>query len=72
MESVLYCDTDSVIYIHKVDETQKVSTGDYLSNLTEELKLFGAGSYIEEFASGGPKNHAFSIFPLDRTAYNKM
>jgi hypothetical protein len=58
-----YWDTISVIYIHKVDESQKVKTSHYLGDLTEELKEHGAGSYIEEFLSGGPKNYAFSVFP---------
>jgi hypothetical protein len=61
-ESVLYCDTDSVIYVHKVGMTQKVKTGDYLGDLTDELEEFGAGSYLEEYVSGGPKNYAFSVF----------
>jgi hypothetical protein len=61
-ESVLYCDTDSVIYVHKVGMTQKMKTGDYLGDLTDELEKFSAGSYIEEFVSGGTKNYAFSVF----------
>jgi hypothetical protein len=61
-----------VIYIHKVDETQKVKTGDYLGDLTEELKVFGAGSYIEEFDSGGPKIMRSLFFPLAREACNNM
>jgi hypothetical protein len=61
-ESVLYCDTDSVIYIQKVDESPKVKTGDYLGDLTDELEEFGPQSFIREFVSGGPKNYAFSVF----------
>ena len=34
-ESVLYCDTDSVIYIQYVDENRKVETGYYLGDLTD-------------------------------------
>jgi len=60
--TVLYCDTDSVIYIQNVDEPSKVETGYYLGDLTDELEKFGSGSYIEEFVSGGPKNYAFSVF----------
>ena len=59
-ESVLYCDTDSVIYIQNVDEPPKVHTGDYLSDLTDELEEFDSGSSIEEFVSGGPK--LFMVF----------
>jgi hypothetical protein len=71
-ESVMYCDTDSVIYIQKVDETPKVKTGDYLGDLTEELEEFGPGSFIPEFVSGVPKNYAFSVFcPTTRKCSNK-
>jgi hypothetical protein len=56
--SVLYCDTDSLLYFQNINET----TGDYLGDLTDELEEYGPGSYIEEFVSGGPKNYAFSIF----------
>jgi hypothetical protein len=59
--SVLYCDTDSLIYIQKPGEDPKVKTGDYLGNLTNELEEFGQGSYITEFVSGGPKNYAYSV-----------
>ena len=55
-ESVLYCETDSVIDIQNVGEPKRVKTGDYLSDLTDELEVFGAGSYIEGFVSGIPKN----------------
>ena len=60
-DSVLYCDTDSVIYIQSVDEPPKVETGYYVGDLTDELEEFGSGSYIE-FVSCGPKNYAFSVF----------
>lgn len=59
---MLYCNTDPVIYIQKVDEAPKVKRGDYLGDLTDKLKKFSSGSYIDEFASGGPKNYAFSDF----------
>jgi hypothetical protein len=61
-EYVLYCDTDSVIYIPKVGDTQKVKKGNYLGDLTDEFEQFGAGSYVEEFVSGDPKNYALSVF----------
>jgi hypothetical protein len=65
--SVLYCDTDSVIYIQKVSEPPKVVGGDYLVDLTNKLEEYGSGSFIQEFVSGGPKNYTFSvILPLYR------
>ena len=33
-----------------------------MGDLTDEMEEYGAGSYIEEFVSGGPKNYAFSVF----------
>ena len=61
-KSVLYCDTDSFIYIQNVDEPPKVKTGYYLGDLTDELEEFGSGSFIEQFVSGGPKNYPYSEF----------
>jgi hypothetical protein len=59
---VLYCDTDSVIYIQNVDEAPNVETGDYLGDLTDELEECGSGSYIEEFVSVSPQNYGFTVF----------
>ena len=63
-QSSLYCDTDSVIYIQKGDESTKVKTWDYMGKIADELQDFVSGSYIEEFVSSGPKNYAFSVFCL--------
>jgi len=60
-ESVLYCDTDSVIYVQKVDESPRVTTGDYLGDLTDELEEFGSGSFIGQFVSGCTTNYAFTV-----------
>jgi len=60
-KSVLYCDTESVIYVQKVDEPPKVTIGDYLGDLTDEMEEFGSGSFIDVFVSDGPKNYAFSV-----------
>ena len=61
-ESVFYCDTDSVIYIQNVNEPKRVKTGEYLDELADELEEYGAGSYVEELVSSGPKISAFSVF----------
>jgi hypothetical protein len=60
-KAVLYCDTDSVIYVRKVGEPPKVTIGDYLGHLTDELEEFRSGSFIDEFVSGVPKTYAFSV-----------
>ena len=51
----------TVIYVQKVGEPPKVTVGDYLGDLTDELEEFGSGFFIDEFVSGGPKNYAFSV-----------
>ncbi len=59
-QSVCYYDTDSVIHVETNGEPQ-VATGDYLGDMTDELKDYGPGSYITEFISGGPKNYAYKV-----------
>ena len=61
-EPVLYCDTDSVAFLKKDNDPQKVKTGDYLRDLTNEFEEYGPNSFIEEFVSGGSKNYAFSVY----------
>jgi hypothetical protein len=58
---VLYCDTDSVVFVQKTAEHPKIAIGDYLGYLTNELQEYGPNSYIDEFVSGGPKNYAFLV-----------
>jgi len=41
---------------------QNFKTGDYLGDLTDDLEENGTFSFIEQFVSGGPKSHAFSVF----------
>ena len=37
--------------------------GNFLGDMTDELeKPYGAGSYITEFVSGGPKNYAYKVY----------
>jgi len=59
---VLYCDTDSCIYISTGDPNEyEPHTGNFLGDMTDELKSYGRGSYIESFVSGGPKFYAYVV-----------
>jgi hypothetical protein len=40
-EKALYCDTDSVFYIQREDESMLIECGDRLGDMTEELKPGG-------------------------------
>ena len=55
-ERCLYFDTDSVIFSEKKDEPNPIKLGDYLGDLTDELKN---GNHITSFVAGGPKNYAY-------------
>ncbi len=58
-EQVLYTDTDSIIYVYDENnkDHKKAITGDYLGELTDELK----GKYITEFISTGPKSYGYKL-----------
>ena len=53
---VLYCDTDSIIYISRPGEYEP-ELGNYLGQFTNEIDE----GYIEEFVSAGPKNYAYKL-----------
>ena len=55
-ERCLYFDTDSVIFVEDKNEPNPVQLGDYLGDLTNELK---PGNHIDTFIGAGPKNYAF-------------
>ena len=57
-EKVLYCDTDTVIFIQKCGQHPAVTYGDKVGDMTNEL---GPDEYISEFVSGGSKNYAYKI-----------
>ena len=55
-ESVLYFDTDSIVYKSPTGE-DLVPTGDFLGDLTDELN----GNHIVEFFLAGPKNYSYRL-----------
>ncbi|XP_026288119.2 uncharacterized protein LOC113213310 [Frankliniella occidentalis] len=60
-ERALYCDTDSVAYISRPGEPD-LPLGTHLGDLTDQVEEdYGPGSFITEFAAGGPKNYAYKV-----------
>lgn len=53
--SVLYCDTDSILYRYS-EECNPVITEPFLGKMENELRQ---GEFIVRFISGGPKNYAY-------------
>ncbi|KAK5643501.1 hypothetical protein RI129_007346 [Pyrocoelia pectoralis] len=64
-ERVIYYDTDSIIYV-SAPEQYDPPLGQFLGELTDELEDEGAGSYIKEFVSGGPKNYAYKAWSTSK------
>ena len=60
-ERALYHDTDSVAFISRPGEPD-LPLGSHLGDLTDQVEEdYGAGSFITEFAAGGPKNYAYKV-----------
>jgi len=57
-ENIIYCDTDSVVYIQTRDELVLIETGDKLMDMTCELR---SCEFISDFGSGGPKSYAYIV-----------
>lgn len=64
-KNLLYFDTDSVIFVEKENANYKLTLGDYLGELTDELSEYGKEAYITKFVSGGPKNYAYEVRVLE-------
>lgn len=58
---ILYCDTDSLIYVEKEDSTYKPNIGPVVGQLTDEIAVYGEDAYISEFVCVGPKSYALKI-----------
>ena len=53
-DRALYCDTDSIIYIH-VEGMYNPPLSEFVGGMTDKL----GGSYITEYVSNGSKNYAY-------------
>lgn len=50
-EKVLYCDTDSIIFIEHPND-QKIETGPYLGQMGDKMDAYGSEAYTVKFISG--------------------
>ncbi|GAB0086737.1 Beta-mannosidase [Sergentomyia squamirostris] len=60
--NILYCDTDSVIFVVPAGQKNPLQCGKFLGDLTDELVDYGEGAYIEEYVSTGPKSYGLKIY----------
>ena len=50
-DRILYCDTDSIIYIENPGD-EPIETGPFLGQMGDEMDAYGEGAFITEFVSG--------------------
>lgn len=61
-DRAFYVDTDSIHYVSREGgDEYEPPIGHFLGDLTDELEVYGRGSYITKFVSGGPKCYAYVI-----------
>ena len=63
----LIYDTDSVVYVYVKGQTPKIELGNYLGEMTDELK----GFVIATWVCGGPKNYAYLSYDPNDTSKEK-
>ena len=66
--SVLYYDTDSVIFVENVEKGHTLTTGEYLGDMTNELEENNCSEkWIEQFCATGPKSYSYRTNEYERT-----
>lgn len=60
-DHILYCDTDSIIYVERPGMNYTPNIGTAIGQLTNELTEYGEGAYIDEFVTIGPKSYAYRV-----------
>lgn len=71
-KSVLYFDTDSVIFVHK-NGCYKPPIGAYLGQMTDEIESeFGVGAKMVEFYSLGPKTYSYKVIDANGRVFEKF
>lgn len=62
---LLYCDTDSIIYIERPGQSYTPLIGNFIGDLTDEVSDYGPNSYITSFVSTGAKTYSFQVYNPD-------
>ena len=60
---MLYCDTDSVVFLKKDNDPPKEKTRDYLGDLTNELEEYGPNSFLKSLCQAVQKTMRFHFTP---------
>lgn len=61
-DCLLYCDTDSVIFVERPDAQYTPTIGTCIGELTDEITdQYGPTAYVSEFVSTAPKTYAMKV-----------
>lgn len=60
-ENILYCDTDSLIFVDNKENPLSFTISNFLGDLTDEVECFGTNAFISEFVSTGPKTYSLKV-----------
>ncbi len=70
--SVLYMDTDSIIFVHK-EGNYKPAVANFLGEMTDEItEEFGLGARMTEFYTCGPKTYSYKVVKADGSVVTKL
>ena len=71
-QHVLYCDTDSLVYVEKPNSYQP-DIGPFLGQLSDEVEgEYGFGAKIIEFYTTGPKSYCYKVLKSDGSIVPKI
>jgi hypothetical protein len=70
--SVLYMDTDSIIFVHK-EGNYKPAVANFLGEMMDEItEEFGLGARMTEFYTCGPKTYSYKVVKADGSVVTKL
>ena len=71
-QEVLYCDTDSIVYVERAN-SYRPDIGPFLGQLSDEIiGEYGLGSTITEFYTTGPKSYCYRVRRNDGSFETKI
>ncbi|XP_055389326.1 uncharacterized protein LOC129618545 [Condylostylus longicornis] len=71
-KNLLYCDTDSMIFVQHTDNEYDLKTGTLIGDLTNEFTSYGKNVYGTEFVSTGPKSYSYRYYNPDTDKYGEV
>ncbi|XP_055371983.1 uncharacterized protein LOC129605968 [Condylostylus longicornis] len=71
-KNLLYCDTDSMIFVQQTENEYDLKIGTLIGDLTNELASYGKNVYGTEFVSTGPKSYSYRYYNPDTDKFGEV